>query len=100
MATPPFWPVERSFLIVLYPGILKLCILLRNVSFRAITSIIFSFKYNSSSLHFGLIPCQFQNKMFVPMKLVKGIPIMVEDALRWPTMGETYFEVLDCLGQP
>ena len=23
---------------------------------------------------------------------------MVEDALRWPTMGGTYLEVLDCLG--
>ena len=50
----------------------ELCFLLRNFSFRSITSIIFSFRYNSSSLHFGLIPWQFQNKMFVPMKLVKG----------------------------
>ena len=58
-ATPPFWPVEPSFL-------------LRNVSFRAIMSVTFSFRYNSSSLRFGLIPWQFQNKMFKPMKVVKG----------------------------
>ena len=29
-------------------------------------SITFSFRYNSSSLRFGLIPWQFQNKMFKP----------------------------------
>ena len=34
-------------------------------------SIVFSFRYNSSSLCFGLIPWQFQNRMFKPMKLVK-----------------------------
>ena len=34
-------------------------------------SITFSFRYNSSSLHFGLIPWQFQNKMFKPMKVIK-----------------------------
>ena len=28
----------------------------------------FSFRYNSSYLRFGLIPWQFQNKMFRPMK--------------------------------
>ena len=33
-------------------------------------SIEFSFRYNSSSLRFGLIPWQFQNKIFRPMKLV------------------------------
>ena len=36
----------------------------------------FSFIYNSSSLRFGLVylglPWQFQNKMFKPMKVVKG----------------------------
>ena len=32
----------------------------------------FSFIYNSSSLHFGLIPWQFQNKIFEPMKVIKG----------------------------
>ena len=26
------------------------------------------------------------------------IPAMVDDALRWPTMGGTYLEVLGCLG--
>ena len=35
-------------------------------------SITFSFRYNSSSLRFGLMPSQFQNKMFKPMKVVKG----------------------------
>ena len=35
-------------------------------------SIAFSFRYNSSSLRFGLIPWQFQNRMFRPMKLIKG----------------------------
>ena len=35
-------------------------------------SIMFSFRYNSSSLRFGLIPWQFQNKMFKPMKVIKG----------------------------
>ena len=25
---------------------------------------------------------------------------MIEDVPRWPTMGGTYLEVLDCLGQP
>ena len=29
-----------------------------------------SFRYNSNSLRFGLIPWQFQNKIFRPMKLV------------------------------
>ena len=33
-------------------------------------SIEFSFRYNSSSLRSGLIPLQFQNKIFKPMKLV------------------------------
>ena len=33
-------------------------------------SIEFSFRYNSSSLRFDLIPWQFQNKIFRPMKLV------------------------------
>ena len=33
-------------------------------------SIGFSFRYNSSSLRFDLIPWQFQNTMFKPMKLV------------------------------
>ena len=28
----------------------------------------------------------------------QSIPVMVEDALRWPTMGGTYLEVSDCLG--
>ena len=32
-------------------------------------SIEFSFRYNSSSLRFDLIPWQFQNVMFRPMKL-------------------------------
>ena len=32
----------------------------------------FSFLYNSSSMRFGLIPWQFQNKMFKPMKVVEG----------------------------
>ena len=42
-------------------------------------SITFSFRYNSSSLRFGLIPWQFQNKMFKPMKVIKGY-------LSWMTM--------------
>ena len=32
----------------------------------------FSFRYNSSSLRFDLIPGQFQNKIFRPMKLIKA----------------------------
>ena len=35
-------------------------------------SISFSFMYNYSSLRFGLIPWQFQNKIFKPMKVIKG----------------------------
>ena len=35
-------------------------------------SITFSFRYNYSSLRLGLIPWQFQNKIFNPMKVVKG----------------------------
>ena len=42
-------------------------------------SIVFSFRYNSSSLRFGLIPWQFQNTMFKPMKLIKRY-------LSWMTM--------------
>ena len=42
-------------------------------------SITFSFRYNSSSLRFGLIPWQFQNRMFKPTKLIKGY-------LSWMTM--------------
>ena len=47
-------------------------------------SIVFSFRYNSSSLRFDLIPWQFQNVMFRLMKLDNGY-------LSWMTM--TY----DCL---
>ena len=35
-------------------------------------SITFSFRYNSSSVRFGLIPWQFQNRMLKPMKMIKG----------------------------
>ena len=35
-------------------------------------SIEFSLRYNSSSLRFDLIPWQFQNVMFRPMKLDNG----------------------------
>ena len=35
-------------------------------------SVTFSFKYNSSFLRFGLILWQFHNRMFKPMKLIKG----------------------------
>ena len=34
-------------------------------------SLVFSFRYNFSSLRFGLIHWQFQNTMFIPMKLIK-----------------------------
>ena len=34
-------------------------------------SIVFSFRYNSSSLRFGLISWQFQNRTLKPMKLIK-----------------------------
>ena len=81
-ATPPHWPVERSFLIESKPGILKLCFLLRNVSFSAIPSITISFRYNSSSLRFGLIPWQFQNKMVVPMEYLSWLK-MHHYVLRW-----------------
>ena len=56
--------------------ILKLYFLLRNTSLRVLISIawsiVFSFMNNSSSLHFGLIPWQFQNIIFRTMKLIKG----------------------------
>ena len=42
-------------------------------------SIVFSFRYNSSSLRFDLIPGQFQNTMLKPMKLIKRY-------LSWMTM--------------
>ena len=42
-------------------------------------SIAFSFRYDSSSLRFDLIPWQFQNTMFKPMKLIKRY-------LSWMTM--------------
>ena len=34
-------------------------------------SLSFSFGYNSSSLRFGLIPWQFQNRTFKPVKTIK-----------------------------
>ena len=34
-------------------------------------SIVFSFRYNSSSLRFDLIPWQFLNTMFRPRKFIK-----------------------------
>ena len=46
----------------------KFSFLLRNVS----VSTSFSFRYDSSSLHFGLMPWQFQNRMFKSMKVIKG----------------------------
>ena len=42
-------------------------------------SVAFSFRYNFSSLRFDLIPWQFQNTMFRPMKLIKRY-------LSWMTM--------------
>ena len=39
---------------------------------RFIMSIEFSLRYNSSSLRFDLIPWQFQNMMFRPMKFDNG----------------------------
>ena len=54
-------------------------------------SITFSFRYNSSSLCFGLMPWQFQNRMFRPMKLDKGY-------LSWMTVHYSgLLEVLGCL---
>ena len=49
------------------------------IGLRAMMSVAFSFRYNSSSLRFDLIPWQFQNTMFRPMKLIKGY-------LSWMTM--------------
>ena len=75
----------------------EIVLLLRNVSFGAITSITFSLRYNYSFLHFGLIPWQFQNKSVCTHQIDQRIPVMVEDALRWLTMGETsckYFKIL------
>ena len=55
-------------------------------------SIEFSFRYNSSSLRFGLILWQFQNKIFRPMKLVNRY-------LSWVTVRYDGLVVdLDCLG--
>ena len=62
------------------------------------TSIIFSFRYNSSSLRFGLIPFPIPKQNIYTHEIGQGIPVMVEDALRWPRMGGTYLEVLGCLG--
>ena len=45
---------------------LEINVLVRNVSFSATVSKLFSFRYNSSSLRFELMPWQFQNMMFVP----------------------------------
>ena len=76
-----------------------MCFLLRNVSFKAVTSITFSFRYNSSSLRFGL-----HDKLAIPKQNVcthetdQRIPVMVEDALPWPTIDRTYLEVSGCLG--
>ena len=75
-----------------------MCFLLRNVLFRAITSITFAFRYNSISLRFDLIPWQFQNKTFCAHEVDQRIPVIIEDALSWPTMGGTYLEVSGCLG--
>ena len=55
-------------------------------------SIAFYFRYNSSSLRFGLIPWQLRNKMFKPMKAVKGY-------LSWMTMRYSgLLGGLGCLG--
>ena len=35
--------------------------------------------------------------MFVPMN-DQGIPVVAENALRWPMVDETYLEVVGCLG--
>ena len=35
-------------------------------------SVMFSFRCNSSSLRFGLMPWKFQNRMFKPTKVIKG----------------------------
>ena len=69
-------------------------------------SISFSFMYNSSSLRFGLIPWQFQSKIFKPMKVVKGWMVMrysgllggfrlLGTALMRLLGGEVAFKVLD-----
>ena len=55
-------------------------------------SIMFSFRYNSSSLRFGLIPWQFQNKMFKPMKVIK------DTCHRWWCATVACLEDLGCLG--
>ena len=72
--------------------------LLRNVLFSAITSITFFFRYNSSSLRFGLIPLQFQKQNACTHKIGQRIPVVVESVLRWPMIGGTYLEVIGCLG--
>ena len=52
----------------------------------------FFYIYNSSSLRFDLIPWQFQNRMFRPMKIVKGY-------LSWMMMRYNgLLEDLGCLG--
>ena len=59
-----FWLLESSrliakasFLVMILKSLFFVfSFLLRNVSFRVIMSISFSFRYNSSSLRFGLIP--------------------------------------------
>ena len=59
--------------------------------------ITFSSGYNSSSLRLS-------DTLAIPKQNVctheigQRIPVMVKDALRLPTMGETYLEVLGCLG--
>ena len=66
--------------------------MLRSVPFT------FTLRYNSSSLQFDLIPWQFQNKMFLPMKLIKGYLSWLEMLYDGGMMGGTYLEVLGCSG--
>ena len=71
---------------------MKSIFLVRNVSFRATLSKLFSFRYNSSSLRFGLMPWQFQNMMFVSMKA--NIRYLSREMAYWGS----YVEGLGCLG--
>ena len=69
-ATPPLVPAERSFSYCIITLNFEINFFGKDVSFRATMSKLFSFRYNSSSLRFDLMPLQFQNMMFVPMKAI------------------------------
>ena len=72
-ATPPPWPVGRSFLRILKPSRLKGVSFLRRISLMEATVTCFSVKICFSSLLFFLIPLMLMCKKVVAIKRVKRI---------------------------